>query len=196
MKARMRFIGKAGEEVSPVFEQYWAAQLAAGGGTYTVAASGFYQGGGEVMGSIDVMAQQGYTGTWGDAFAKAMTIIMSSGTDVRIKNIDPANAQFGVLMRAIVQHSSPTIELYDSGATVQSTWYTPAVSGLFSVNIFQADEDDTNWLAGSAAYHDGTDWREITESAGVLPNTNIGVADKFRYTDHNGNNRKSIMRWY
>jgi len=191
------FLGTYDPSVSPTFEQYYAANLAAGGATYTVATTGLFQGSGEVMGASDIMTQQGFSTTWGDG-NKTCAILMSSGSDVRIKNYDPGNAYDAALARCALQHSSPTYELYSSGNTTENVWYTVAADGLYSINLFQADEDDMNFTYGESEWFNGSDWLDIQQTLSLegMTNLHIGVDGKLRYRDTQGDNKRSVMRWF
>jgi len=139
MSSRTRFIPKKGI-VIPTFERYYNGALAASG-TYTPAVSGLFHYGdslvssfGELLYSGATWLTAGYRGGYNDSPA-----CFGDGTNYRIRNASASLVNNIVVMRAIVQHYSPsytwsTITDLASGATS-----VVATAGLYSFAWQQVD---------------------------------------------------------
>jgi hypothetical protein len=187
-----------GSIVTSTFSEYWTAQLAASGGSYTPAVTGLFGGASEIVPTIYDVQIWVYGNTWGAVGYQAIVPTWSPGSYLRIYNNDPSNAYYAVLFRAQVESSEPTYERYSSGTASDGAWYTPAASGVYRICLFKSSSYVGTSL--NASYLRVQLYDSINSAWRIQGNDMnywaVGVADKMRFGHNYGSSHYYLtMRW-
>lgn len=194
IKSGVNIFGKVGTfSISPTFQRYWYGNLTPSA-TYTPAVSGFFAFGGGGSADIwnELLGSSWVTSSTVHSYNSFM-LCVGDGTNLRAINKDASTTYECVIMRATLQHSSPTYQRYTFGSLAPDATYTPGATGLFTVGGQSGDIYlqlfGATWVLNSRS----------NPSYEYGDNACIGVAGYFRIhcrSSASGSRSYVLMRWY
>jgi len=173
------------KEANPSFSRYWYGDLE-GEATYTPSVSGVFFFAGASGREEYVYGTSNWLLAGSKVVSYGLQNVIGDGSHTRFKNGSSYTHHY-ILMRALVQHTSPNYSRYTYTSLGGGSSYTPSDSGIFSL---AAERTYLGW------YAQGNSWEPCSDSGDWGTSSAIGDGSHLKVkNDGSSGYDIVIMRW-